>query len=65
MIIKKTDKPIVCDMGGCSNKASYFITKKQGQSEYFSLKLCLECAKELSVLINKEFKKEKGVEKKQ
>ena len=63
MTLKKTDKSIVCDMGGCSNKASYFITKKQGQSEYFSLKLCVDCAKELSNIIAKQLKKEKGVEK--
>lgn len=65
MILKKTNKSIVCDMGGCSNKASYFICKKQGQTEYFSLKLCAECAKELAVAINKQLKKEKGVEDKQ
>ncbi len=64
MILKTTNKPIVCDMGGCSNKASYFISKKQGQTEYFSLKLCSECAKELSAVITKQLKKEKGVEKK-
>ena len=64
MIFKRTNKSIVCDMGGCSNKAVYFITKKQGQTEYFSLKLCKECAVELSALISKQLKKEKSVEDK-
>ena len=64
MILKKTNKPIVCDIGGCSNKASYFITKKEGQSEYYSLKLCKECAQELSANLIKQLKKEKDGEKK-
>ncbi len=64
MIIEKTNSPIVCDMGGCSNKAVYFIRKKVGQSQYYSLKLCDECAKELSAQLGKFYKKEKGVEKK-
>ena len=64
MIIEKVNTPIVCDMGGCSNKASFFVKKKLGQSQYFSLKLCKECAKELSAQLSKTLKKEKEVEKK-
>ena len=64
MIIKKVNTPIVCDMGGCSKKAIFFVEKKVGQSNYFSLKLCQDCARELSVELSKALKKEKGVEKK-
>lgn len=64
MIIESVNTPIVCDMGGCFNKASYFVKKKRGQSEYYSLKLCEECAKELRTELTKTLKKEKGVEKK-
>ena len=63
MIINLSNKPIVCDMGGCKNKARYFVKKKEGQTEYYSLKLCPECAKKLSVELAKALKKEKGVEK--
>ena len=63
MIVNVSNKPIVCDMGGCKNKARYFVKKKEGQTEYYSLKLCPECAKKLSAELTKTFKKEKGVEK--
>ncbi len=65
MIIKISDKPIVCDMGGCKSKAKYFVKKKEGQTDYYSLKLCADCAKKLSTELAKTLKKEKGVEKNQ
>lgn len=63
MIINVSTKHIVCDMGGCKNKAKYFVKNKEGQTEYYSLKLCPECAKKLSAELTKTLKKEKGVEK--
>ena len=63
MIINVSSKHIVCDMGGCKNKAKYFVKNKEGQTEYYSLKLCPECAKKLSAELTKTLKKEKGVEK--
>ncbi len=63
MIINVSSKHIVCDMGGCKNKAKYFVKNKEGQTEYYSLKLCPECAKKLSAELTKTLKKENGVEK--
>lgn len=63
MIINVSNKHIVCDMGGCKNKAKYFVKNKEGQTEYYSLKLCPECAKKLSAELTKTLKKEKSVEK--
>lgn len=62
MIIKKSSTPIVCDMGGCKNKADYFIKIDSGASDYDSFKLCKDCALKIKTLLVKELKKEKGSE---
>ena len=64
MISEKSKVKIVCDMAGCNNEASYFIKKDSSESNYDSLKLCSDCAKELSKILNKTIKKEKSGEQK-
>lgn len=65
MIIEKTEKHIVCDMGGCKDEAKYFVKIDESSNSYYSLKLCENCAKELFKLLKKEFtKKEKDCENK-
>ena len=65
MIIVKTENSIVCDMGGCKNKAKYFIKIEEDSIAFDNLKLCENCAKELFKALKKEFaKKEKDCENK-
>ena len=65
MIIVKTENSIVCDMGGCKNKAKYFVKIEEDSIAFDSLKLCEDCAKNLYNLLKKEFgKKEKNCENK-
>ena len=59
MIAKKTNKNIVCDLHGCGNKAVYFIKKDETENDYYSLKLCDKCAKELKAVLTGLYKKEK------
>lgn len=59
MIITKTNKDIVCDVNGCSNKAVYFVKNQETESDFYSLKLCETCAKELKKVLATVIKKEK------
>ena len=63
MEIYESKSHIVCDMGGCRNETKYFIKNNINDSNYYSIKLCEECAKKLSKLLAKTLKnKEKGSE---
>ena len=65
MIIKKCKTQIVCDVNGCNNQAEFFIKKEEDSIDYYSLKLCKNCAMEIKNLITKEVrKKEQGNESK-
>lgn len=59
MIITEVNVPIVCDMGGCKNTAKYFIKKQVDSTDFYSLKLCENCAKEILQLLNSKIN-EKG-----
>ncbi len=59
MIITEVNVPIVCDMGGCKNTAKYFIKKQLDSTDFYSLKLCENCAKEILQLLNSKIN-EKG-----
>ncbi len=59
MIITEVNVPIVCDIGGCKNTAKYFIKKQVDSTNFYSLKLCENCARELSRLLNDKIS-EKG-----
>ena len=61
MTITETNVPIVCDMGGCKNTAKYFIKKQVDSNNFYSLKLCENCAKEMLELLNDKVSK-KGKE---
>lgn len=52
MIITDVNVPIVCDMGGCKNIAKYFIKKQVDSTNFYSLKLCENCAREIRELLN-------------
>lgn len=60
MIIKRTETPIVCDMGGCENTATYFIKNDVTSNDYYSLKLCKDCAVKIKNLLVKELKKKEN-----
>ncbi|MBQ3234797.1 MAG: hypothetical protein IJA97_01390 [Clostridia bacterium] len=60
MIIKKSDTPIVCDIGGCGKMAEFFIKKDEKSSDYYSLKLCRDCATEIKNLLVKELRKKEN-----
>lgn len=53
MILKKTDKKIVCDLMGCKNKASY-VLKKEDALFNNSLFICEHCLKKMNELFSKE-----------
>ena len=57
MIIKRSSTDIVCDVCGCSNKADFFIKSTDGESDFYSLKLCKDCAVKIKNLLSKELKK--------
>ena len=59
MIAIKTTKSIVCDVNGCENTAVYFIKKDNEENDFYSLKLCENCAKELKSVLTAVLKKEK------
>lgn len=63
MEIVEIKNHIVCDMEGCRNEADYYIKNSQSVSNYYSLKLCKDCAKKLNKLLTKTLKnKEKNQE---
>ncbi len=59
MIAIKTNKTIVCDVNGCGKTAVYFIKKDNAENDYYSLKLCQNCARELKSVLTNVLKKEK------
>ena len=63
MIAIKTNKSIVCDVNGCGKPAVYFVKNDSSENDYYSLKLCKECAKELKTVLTEVLKKEKVNEK--
>ena len=63
MKVIKTTKNIVCDVNGCNQKAYYFVKHSADDSDYDSLKICKDCAKELVKTLQSALKKEKDNEK--
>ena len=59
MVIKKCTKSIACDICGCGNKADIFIKKDNDSNDYYSLKLCSDCAEEIKKVLSLKTKKEK------
>ncbi len=57
MILTKVNVPIVCDMGGCKKTAKYFIKKQTDANDFYSLKLCEDCAREIYKLLKSEIQK--------
>lgn len=62
MKVIKTKKNIVCDVGGCKEKAFFFVKNVEDESDYDSLKLCKNCAKKLVKCLQQALKKEKDNE---